>query len=227
MRKHTYPLSRLFTLVSLLALATISRPALAQLSLGVTAGAQVSSQTIRAEGIGLSPESLISPFVGLTAQLPLSDRLAFQPQLSYSQKGYKMNMLGMKTTQRLHYLEIPLQAVYYLPVGAGQLFVGAGLSVGIGLSARMKVDASQLGSGLGLDPGDMDLPSGTITIPFSNSEDGIKRLDLGARLSAGYQFAERFALTASYAPSFTNLDNSREAKIRNQAFNVTGTFFFW
>lgn len=66
---------------------------------------------------------------GLVAEIPISEKFSFQPELMYSGQGYSFN----DNTIALSYLNIPLMGKYYLTKG---LSLEAGPQVGFLLSAK-------------------------------------------------------------------------------------------
>ena len=66
---------------------------------------------------------------GLLAEIPISEKFSFQPELMYSGQGYSFN----DDTIALNYLNIPLMGKYYLTKG---LSLEAGPKIGFLLSAK-------------------------------------------------------------------------------------------
>lgn len=66
---------------------------------------------------------------GVLAEIPISEKFSFQPELMYSGQGYSFN----DNTVALNYLNVPLMAKYYVAKG---LSVEAGPQIGFLLSAK-------------------------------------------------------------------------------------------
>ncbi|HSD08161.1 porin family protein, partial [Flavobacterium sp.] len=66
---------------------------------------------------------------GVLAEIPISEKFSFQPELMYSGQGYSFN----DNTVALNYLNVPLMAKYYVAKG---LSIEAGPQIGFLLSAK-------------------------------------------------------------------------------------------
>ncbi|WP_456441474.1 porin family protein [Psychroserpens sp.] len=77
------------------------------------------------------PESgIITDFhFGVMAELPISDKFSFQPELLYSGQGYAID----RDIINLNYINVPLMAKYYL---TKRLSVEAGPQIGFLISAK-------------------------------------------------------------------------------------------
>ena len=98
-------------------------------SLGIKAGATYSAFAGKQ---AFDPEYIFGFHAGIFANIGITDMVAFQPELLYSQKGSNPNLTDFKT--RLTYLDVPLA----FHVNAGGLFFEAGPQVGLLLSAKDK-----------------------------------------------------------------------------------------
>ena len=144
-------------------LLSLSFAACAQSSVGIRAGANVASMA-RPVPAG-QPKAEVTPLLGAQVGVVLNVRvgkLAFQPGLLFSQKGYAAGSLGgvapttyavgdtlvrrgVEVTRkgrdylRLNYLEMPLNVVYtFGETGGAQLIFGT--YVGMGLNGRIHTD---------------------------------------------------------------------------------------
>ena len=68
---------------------------------------------------------------GVMAEIPISTKFSFQPELLYSRQGFSVG----KNVNELNYLNIPLMGKYYLTEG---LSLEAGPQIGFLLSAKNK-----------------------------------------------------------------------------------------
>ena len=55
--------------------------------------------------------------VGAVAEIGISEKFSFQPELLYSSQGAKAEESGFKATIKLDYLNLPLIAKYYVAEG--------------------------------------------------------------------------------------------------------------
>lgn len=137
-------------------------------------------------------KSLIGAQFGGFAEIKISDKFAFQPELLFSIQGakskYTETYLGdtysEESKTKLNYLNIPVLAKYYL---ADKFAVLAGPQFGILMSAKEDYDISETYSG--------------ITDSYSESVDVknfYKSLSLSFNLGANYSFSDNLFVDARY-----------------------------
>ena len=92
----------------------VSASLLAQVSVGVKAGAALSGHA--SEGIGMGRSEFIKPTFlgGLYVSVPLSDKLSLQPEVLYSRKGNQSSSSNSSFLQRfnIHYINVPIMLQY-------------------------------------------------------------------------------------------------------------------
>lgn len=132
-----------------------SQTTFAQLSYGVKAGANLSS--IGGKSID-NADTRTGFHIGLLGRLQLTDRFALQPEIQYSQRGFKRDILdfgGQNPTDpnsptfvqtvelntRFDYADVPIIARYKITEG---LTVEAGPQLGFFLSESTTVDGDEL-----------------------------------------------------------------------------------
>lgn len=120
-------MKRIMLAGAILLLSSLS--SLAQTSYGIKVGLNVSSVRIPDKDV----KPLFGFHVGGFTTTQISDRFALQPELLYSQQGYKKN----DTDFRYHYLNVPL---IFKGTIAGGLHAQVGPQFGILLSATEKKD---------------------------------------------------------------------------------------
>jgi len=194
---------------------------------GIKAGASLS--TISEEGEGFSSEdvdrnSIVTPVVGLTFDLNLSDIITIQPELLYSQSGGKnvYNVLGTTTdaSYRINYLELPV--LFKVKVGNEDLdgvgvHLAAGPWVGYAFSGKSRVITTADGTVLFDTERDFTF----------DDEDDAKRLNYGMIGAAGVSFGH-MVLDLRYNYGFNNLldndaDNDNDNKPVRQTRGVALT----
>ena len=157
--------NHLGTVILALATLTLAPPwpgvALAQTTFTVAGGLNMASVAV-SEDEGLSPESVTRLGIGVSAGIPMSERLGLHLGAGYSQKGFAASAFGVDVTTEIDYLE--LTALAGMPLSLGErssvhLLVGPALAFKLSCAAS----ASFMGESLSEDCGD----------------DGPKSMDLG------------------------------------------------
>jgi hypothetical protein len=116
---------------------------------------------------------------GLVAEIPISEKFYFQPELMYSGQGYSFN----DDTIALNYLNIPLMGKYYLTKGFS---LEAGPQIGFLLSAKNdKTDVKD---------------------SFNTVDFGVN-FGLGYKLDNGLNFGARYNLGLSDINNIDNSSN--------------------
>jgi hypothetical protein len=116
---------------------------------------------------------------GLVAEIPISEKFSFQPELMYSGQGYSFN----DDTIALNYLNIPLMGKYYLTKGFS---LEAGPQIGFLLSAKNdKTDVKD---------------------SFNTVDFGVN-FGLGYKLDNGLNFGARYNLGLSDINNIDNSSN--------------------
>lgn len=190
----------------------------AQVSYGVKAGVNLPKLKFTGDGTGTSYTTNAATNFHVTgyASLFAAPNFAIQPGLSLQGKGGKFKEDGMveidgedSATLNFMSLEIPVNAVYYIPTGeAGSVFLGAGPYVGFNISGKGK------SGGVSED------------VDFGSGQEEFKRLDYGANFTAGYKLSNGFLVNAAYGLGLGNLTNIDGAKMRNQVLSFGVGFEF-
>jgi hypothetical protein len=98
--------------------------------LGVRAGLNFSSYSVKGGGVSLNSDSQVGFHFGLTNDFKLTDNITFRPGLLYSGKGGKLDFLGESISTKLSYLDIPLSFVYNFSGSDSGFFAEVGPYVG-------------------------------------------------------------------------------------------------
>lgn len=117
-------------------------------------------------------------YLGGFAEVKLSDKFAFQPELLYSSQGVKGSEDGFDMTLKLDYLTIPLMAKYYV---ADKFSLDFGPQLGF----LLKADAETMG----------------VSVDF---KDYVKSFDFGLNLGLGYEF-NKFFINGRYNIGLSNI----------------------
>ena len=175
----------LFMAVFCSALTTINAQSDSKaLQLGVKGGVNLS--TIGGDDFD-DADSRTSFNVGFFAELPISERFSFQPEVLYSGQGFDIKEIdqdnifdtGDNVEYQLDYLQVPLMFKVYLIEG---LSIEAGPQLGFKINEEIDYKPNS-------DGGDIDI----------NSDDSyIKDFDTSVAFGAAYKFDGGFFINARY-----------------------------
>jgi hypothetical protein len=215
----------------LLAIATLTiSSSLSAQSFGIHLGGNLASAKIKDDGgglLGLSPESKLGFLAGVTAEIPIATSVHFRPELNFVQKGYKIffsedfgtGPFEVDGKETLNYLELPLNITYSLPAGKNKVFLGAGPSIGLGLSGKYKFTTEFPGQPTETEEGDTNFGG-------DEAEDDYKPLDLGLNINGGFQLTTGFFLKLAYTFGMSNLSHDSETSFKNKGFAFSIGYFF-
>ncbi|MCK8520263.1 PorT family protein [Aquimarina sp. D1M17] len=143
--------------------------------------------------------------VGALAEIPISEKFAFQPELLYSSQGNKVDESDFESTTKLDYLQVPLM---------GKFYVAEGLSLQAGPQVGFLLAANSEGEDNGVDF-DEDV------------KDQLKTIDFGLNLGAGYQLDMGVFFDARYNLGLSNiLDDSGDLSVQNSVFQFSVGYKF-
>lgn len=158
-------------LVAALAVFGLANVSAQEVQIGVKGGLNFANVS----GDNASDRDMVTAFnVGLMAEIPLTEKFSFQPELLYSGQGYSFD----DHTIALNYLNVPLMGKYYLTKGFS---LEAGPQIGFLLSAKNE---------------DIDVKDVFKTVDF-----GVN-LGLGYKLDNGLNFGTRYNLGLSNINNF-------------------------
>jgi hypothetical protein len=182
---------------------------------------QISAQVSVAPKVGLNlaqfvgehndmdPQRITLPQFGCLVNIDLHKNFALQPSIIYSKKGEKMKSYeGTPGKYYFSYLEMPVNAVYAIPIGQTKLQLFAGPYLGYCLKATLEVieDVHYF---------DFDI---------GNSENDVfKAFDFGYNAGIGFRFG-KIQTQASYSKSLTTISNYGELK--NSVFTLSFAYLF-
>lgn len=185
-------------LIAAMAVVT-SSVATAQVSYGVKAGVNLNKTTYEDYPSQFKKSNYPSFFLTAYADFGLGSNFSLQPGLSLQSKGDKYTLDGDKAaTWDVMSIEIPVNAVYYIPTGAtGSVFVGAGPYIGFNVSGKNKIT-------------DKGAPffgaEGNHNMTFSGSNKSQNVIDAGANFMLGYKLSNGFLINVEYGLGIANLD---------------------
>jgi len=133
------------------------------------------------------------------ADLPVAPQFSIQPGVSLQGKGAKSDFKeageNFKNTVNVMSIEVPVNAVYYIPAGTGNVFIGAGPYIGFNVSGKVKTKGQE--GGISIDE--------KHNLKFSGDEKDMNLIDAGANFLLGYKLENGFLINAGYNLGLTNL----------------------
>jgi len=109
----------------------ISMAAKAQTTFGILE--RVNFQNINgteSDGDKLNNDLIVGFLVGMNVMIPVAPDFYFNPVLLFSVKGAENENLGITSTYKINYLEMPLNLTYKAKLGNGHILLGFGTSLG-------------------------------------------------------------------------------------------------
>jgi hypothetical protein len=204
----------------------------AQVSIGLRAGFNASdmhfsSATDPKSSLVASKDQLKGIHADFLLNIPLYERLHIQPVFRYITKGTHLAPTVYQSTATdgewgnrvlVHYLEIPVNVLYKIPVGSSKLALGGGPYVAYGLGGTYRSDLKMNGNvvtrmsrSMKFDEGDDVGASGTY----------LSRWDAGLNFTAGIELNNIVMIGANYSAGLINIDNSAMYKVRNSYIGVS------
>jgi len=155
------------------------------------------------------------------ADLPVAPQFSIQPGVSLQGKGTKFvdswgDAANVDISTNIMSIEIPVNAVYYVPAGSGNIFLGAGPYVGFNVSGKEKATGN-----LGDFSGETDYK-----LKFSGDDKDFNAIDAGVNFLAGYKFNNGLLLNAGYGLGLTNLVPNADQTVSNRVLSFGLGFQF-
>ena len=202
----------------------------AQVSYGVQAGVNIAN--FKGEALNslnnvvdltngfINTKSKTGFHVGGYVNIPVTDKISFEPGVQYSQKGYAMKgdlkidalkFLGVNASAKVqaHYIDMPL--VLKAEVAKG-LSIYAGPQISYLVKNNFQVNTSVLGISL--------------LNKKLNLTNNFNRMDIGLAGGVGYKFDNGFNVKAGYDYGLSKLDKNDNVKAYNRVVKVSVGFSF-
>jgi hypothetical protein len=214
----------------LVAFATVLATAgFSQTRYGIQVIGNAGSASFNAEGLeGFKKPMKVGFGAGVVADVNLSDKFNFRPSLNFLQKKaaveYQTPDLPGKDfsiNSTLNYLEMPLNLVYKIPVGASTAYIAAGPSIGYGISGKLKAKG-WLASEEGEEPGEIIEVNESVDAfkKEDNEGGGFKRVAVSLNASAGIEFQNGLYINAGYLAGLSNLVKEESYKSKGILLTV-------
>lgn len=218
-------IQQVLTIAALLLSATYSY---AQISVGAKVGVYTSfiDVTDAVDGLTQNVEGLTTATFGIVSEIGISENFAFQPELLYTTKGFKISEglninlggfpipAGVTASTKINYLEVPLLAKYKFGNEGLRFNVTAGPVVSYAANAHLDTRANLL---LDLNP-----IKTNIDLDALNYE----RLEISASIGVGMEYDTdngAFFADARYVHGFSDLYNAPvvDLNLKNRGVGVT------
>lgn len=211
----------------------------AQSGFGVHGGAIMTNTKQEADGEEVDSKYRFSWKGGITASVPLTEKLSFMPQLNVLSKGYKVEesaefgefSFKVKAAANLTYVELPLNFVYHANTSEEGFFAGIGPSLSYGIGGKLKYEVDL--SGFGSESEEIDVKfdgkknDGNLNDPDDIPEEvHLKAFEFGGNVLAGYRFSSGLFIQANYNHGFSNISPDEGTKAKNKYFGLGIGYFF-
>ena len=210
----------------------ISLAGFSQFSVGLQGtGSLANAQIKNAEDFDYKKKMRAMPGAGVVVQYAFNENFALRSGLNYQQNGIKLTAtasqeaieMNIKLENTLHYVQIPVNALFTLPVGSFKFYAGAGGYVNYGISGNTKSTVTYT-----LSPDEKETIREKAKA-FKKEEDGganLKRTDFGASALAGIQLPGGLFANVGYQLGLSNMSNGDEGKYRNRSLQLSIGYFF-
>jgi len=169
---------------------------------GVKAGGNIATLTGDVEDL----KSKFSFHIGGVAEIPITDKLSFQPELLYSSQGAEydegLDFGGISANSKINldYINVPLMAKYYVIENLGVEF---GPLVGFLISAEEDYDGE------------------TVDV-----KDDLKSIDFGLAAGANYELDFGLNFGLRYNLGLADISDGSDDKLHNGVLQVSVGYFF-
>ncbi len=187
----------------------------------ITFGAKVGVNLANADAGDFDTDAVTSFHIGVTAELPISDKFSVQPELLYSIQGASLTETitedKYEYLYKLNFINLPIMAKYYVTQG---LSLEAGPQIGFLVKAEVETDFT-----------DSDDSSNNVSIT-TDSKDYYKSIDFGFNIGAGYKLESGLNFTLRYNLGLSNLsdtdheDVSDDSEWKNRVLQLSVGYTF-
>ncbi len=202
-------------LILLISLVGVGLATQAQITFGLKAGlnAGLATQKVDLPGVeNESPKLLPSFHVGGFLDIGLSESFSIQPGIQLNGRGSRVEHEGHHDDLRIYSLDVPVNFLYR----SGGFFIGAGPSVGYGLSAKTHADEEEE-EGHNHDDD---------KVKFGSEPGQLKPINFGINATTGYELKNGLFVSASYLADLSNWSNIDKVTQRYSFFSVSLGFRF-
>jgi hypothetical protein len=200
-----------------------------QFKVGVQAISNLSSASVSVPDVKFTKTMRELPGAGIVAQYDASEKLSIRSGINYLQHGVIVeNVLEpsddvqVKAQNTLHYLQLPVNVLYNIPVGKVTLFAGVGGFVNYGVGGTTKQTTREF-----MQDETVDVTVEELKAFKKEEEDGagLKKFDFGASALAGVKLNNGIFANLGYQMSLANISEG-EGKYKNQGLQLTVGYLF-
>lgn len=187
----------------------------------ITFGAKFGVNLANADAGDFDTDVVTSFHIGVTAELPISDKFSVQPELLYSIQGASLTETitedKYEYLYKLNFINLPIMAKYYVTQG---LSLEAGPQIGFLVKAEVETDFT-----------DSDDSSNNVSIT-TDLKDYYKSIDFGFNIGAGYKLESGLNFTLRYNLGLSNLsdtdheDVSDDSEWKNRVLQLSVGYTF-
>jgi hypothetical protein len=222
-----------FTLFFLLAILAVS-PLYAQLSIGFRGGYTLATMRYKDPTVGYKnngighTRSMSSWHADVVLNAPLGHNFYVQPVLRYITKGMDLDVPYANSVSslympcadrvRLHYLELPLNLVYKIPLSFGKIALGAGPYAGYSLGGNYDLSIRYNGHVVSNSRQDIGFDEGANIISTNTL---LRRFDTGANFMVGVEFNSLVTISANYSLGLMDIDKSATSNLQNRYLGIS------
>jgi hypothetical protein len=222
-------MKKMFLLVGVV---VISLTGFSQLSLGLHGTGNLSDAKIKtAQDIDFKKKMKTMPGAGVVVQYAFGKHLALRTGANYVQNGVELKAtvdetvnMKVQLKRNLHYVQLPVNLLYTIPLGRMQFFAGGGGYFNYGISGKTKSKLSYT------------MPDGHEFVEeeehdaFKKETDGgagLKKSDYGLGVLAGIRLSGGLFVNAGYQLSLANIDDTDDgSQYKNRGLQLTIGYFF-
>jgi len=215
----------------LLFVTMVSAVAFSQLSIGLQGTGSVTDASIKtAADLNYKKKMKAMPGGGIVLQCGVNKHFAIRSGVNYAQQGVNItttlddaSKMQVKLESKLHYVQVPLNFLYTVPLSRIQFYAGGGGYINYGVDGNITATLTHT------------MPDGhqTSTVEksdaFKTEEDGgsgFKKTDWGVGALAGVRFGKVF-VNAGYQLSLSDIDGGQEnGEYKNRSLQITIGYFF-
>lgn len=169
-------------------------------------GINLSTLTLKINGIGYDPETPVGVHLGRLFEIPLSGNFALQPSFLFSAKGADYEIDTLDVSIAPIYIEVPVNAFYSLGSGVVKVFLFAGPYFALGIGGY-KIESG----------GELKY------IRYGTGENhDLKPFDVGLNLGAGLNI-RNFMISVQYGTGLTNISPAATfaTDMKNKVIGIT------
>jgi hypothetical protein len=210
----------------------ISLAGYSQLSFGLQGtGGLANAQISNVNDFNYKKKMRAMPGAGFVVQYDINKKIALRSGVNYQQNGVTLKAtstqesieMKMELENTLHYVQVPVNALFILPVGGLKLYGGAGGYINYGISGTSSSTISYT------DPDGQKEVTKEKFKAFKKEEDGganLKKSDFGASALAGIQLPGGLFANVGYQLSLSNISEGEGGKYKNRNLQLTIGYFF-